>query len=183
MGQGNQVGAPPTNTPGEAQTYLVSFPKFLLRLRCPVEGSLGGASNSTNLRVHFAYNTILILEEGNRPYPRCPKYEMFVSHKASNVCHRVVAFFRKGEERKRLRLADDKAQAGTYMAISAYGIPLSPVTSFKYLGRVISSEEKYCPAVVHNLWRSQQKWLRLYRLLRRKGADACTSGKFYLAVV
>ena len=47
----------------------VYFPKRLLRLRCPVEGCLGGSSNWTNLQVHFAHrhaqNTIVILEEGN----------------------------------------------------------------------------------------------------------------------
>ena len=58
----------------EAQTYRVSLPKRLLRLWCLVEGCLGGASNRINLRVHFAHHhvrdTIVILEEGNRPYPK-----------------------------------------------------------------------------------------------------------------
>ena len=37
VGQGGRGGEPPP-PPGEAQTYQVSFPKRLLRLRCPVEG-------------------------------------------------------------------------------------------------------------------------------------------------
>ena len=78
----------------EAQTYRVSLPKRLLRLRCLVEGCLGWDSNRTNLQVHFAHchvqDTILILYEGNRPYPLCPKCNMFVSHKALNGRH--IAF-------------------------------------------------------------------------------------------
>ena len=58
------------------------FLKLILRLWWLVEGCLGGASNRTNLRVHFthrhAQDTIVILEEGNLPYPRCPKCNMFV---------------------------------------------------------------------------------------------------------
>ena len=60
----------------------------MLRLRCAVEGCLGRASNRTNLLVQFAHchvqDTIVILEEGNRYYPLCPKCDMFVSHKALN---------------------------------------------------------------------------------------------------
>ena len=69
VGQGERGGSPPPTPPGEAQTYQVSFLKRLLRLQCPIEGCLGGASNQTNLRVHFSYrharDIIVILEEGN----------------------------------------------------------------------------------------------------------------------
>ena len=71
---GDRGGAPNPPPPGEAQTYRVSLPKRLLQLRSPVEGCLGGASNRTNLWVHFAHRQareiIVILDEGNRPYPR-----------------------------------------------------------------------------------------------------------------
>ena len=42
---------------------------------------------------------IVILEEGNRPYPWRPKCEFFVSHEALNGRHLVAAFFRRGEHR------------------------------------------------------------------------------------
>ena len=93
----------------------------------------------------------MILEEGNRPYPRYPKCDMFVSHKALNGQHLTTAFLRRGEERKRRRLAEEEVQAGTDMDITSYGIPLSPFTSFKYLGRVLSAADDNWPAVVHNL--------------------------------
>ena len=64
MGQWEQGGVTPT-PPGEAQAYRASFPKLLARLRCPVKGCLGGATNRTNLWVHFVHrhirDTIVIL--------------------------------------------------------------------------------------------------------------------------
>ena len=113
----------------------------MLRIRCPVEGCLGGALNWTNIQIHFAHrharDTIVILEKGNRPYPRCPKCDMFVLHKALNGRHLTAAFCRRGDERKWRRLAEEEARAGGEGAITAYGILLSPVNSFKYFGRVL----------------------------------------------
>ena len=74
---------------------------------------------------------------------------MFVSHKALNVWNLETEFFRRGEEGNQRRLAEEEA------TVTAYRIPLAPVTSFKYLGRVISEEDDNWPAVVHNLWRAQ----------------------------
>ena len=69
------------------------------------------------------------------------------------------------------------------MAITAYGIPLTPVTSFKYLGRLLLAEDGGFPEVVRNIWRACQKWERLTRVLSRYGADARTLGQIYLEVL
>ena len=74
---GGTGGTPP---PGEAQIYRVYFPEHMLQIWFLVEGCLGGASNKTNLWVHFVHlhtqYTIVILEEGNQPYPSCPKCDI-----------------------------------------------------------------------------------------------------------
>ena len=67
--------------------------------------------------------------------------------------------------------------------ITAYGIPLVPVSSFKYLGRVMLASDDDWPAVEQNLRREQQKWERLTRVLEREGVDAWTSGRIYMVVV
>ena len=69
------------------------------------------------------------------------------------------------------------------MAITAYGIYLAPVTSFKYIGRVLLTADNDWPVVVHNLRRASNNWKRLTRVLIREGADAQTLGQIYLAVV
>ena len=101
---------------------------------------------------------------------------MFVLRKSLNGWHLATAFFQRGEESKWHRLAEEEARVGTELEITIYGIPLSPVTSFKYLGRVISAVGNHCPVVVNNLWRSRQKWSYLTRVLSREGANARTLG-------
>ena len=106
-----------------------------------------------------------------------------LSHKYQNIRHITTDFFLRGEERKQRQLVEEEARAGTSTAITAYRIPLSPVTSLKYLGRVLSSSDKDCTTVVCNLLRAQQKQAQLYRVLVREVSDARTLGGIYVAVV
>ena len=76
-----------------------------------------------------------------------------------------------------------EAREGTERALTAYGVPLFQVYSFKYLGRVLAAEDDDCPAVVGNLRRARQKWARITRVLRKEGANARTLGQIYLVVV
>ena len=46
---------------------------------------------------------------------------------------------------------------GVYRAFTAYGVPLSQVTFFKYLGQVLAADDGNWTAVVRNLWRARQK--------------------------
>ena len=86
-------------------------------------------------------------------------------------------------ERKWHCLAEEEAWDGTERALTAYGVPLSKVTIFKYLGRFLASEDNDWPAVVRNLRIVRQKWARLTRVLSREGADAQKLGQIYLVVV
>ena len=113
--RGDQGGAPPPPPPPrEAQTYRVSFPKHLSRLRCLLEGCLGGASSRTNLRIHFAHRhvryVIMILEEDNCPYPRCPQRDMFVPQKTLNGWHLETSLCRRGMEMKWCHLVEEEAR-------------------------------------------------------------------------
>ena len=66
---------------------------------------------------------------------------------------------------------------------SAYGIPLEMVTSFKYLGRVISAADGDWPAVVKNLARARNFWSRMSRILSREGSAPRVYSFFFKAVV
>ena len=59
---------------------------------------------------------------------------LYISLNGQNL---TIAFFQWGEERKQNCLADEKARAGSEEEITAYGIPLAPITSFKYIRRVL----------------------------------------------
>ena len=73
---------------------------------------------------------------------------MFVSHKALKSRHLMMASCRRGVERKRNRLAEEEARAGSEADFTAYGISLTPLNSFRYLGRILLADDDYWPAVV-----------------------------------
>ena len=127
--------------------------------------------------------TIVILIEGNRPHPRCPQCDMFLSCKAFNIQHMAPDFFQWGEERKRRRLVEEEARAGDETALAADEIPLAQVTSFKYLWRILTVADDDLPEVIRNLRKARRKWTWLTRFMDRKREDVRTSGQIYLAVV
>ena len=83
---------------------------------------------------------------------------------------------------KQWRPEEEEERAGTEMEITAYGIPLTPVTSFKYLGRVLLEAKNNWPEVSGSLQRARKKWERQSRMLSREGADAWTLGRIYVEV-
>ena len=118
---------------------------FLTRERprhCPVEGCSGkGEATRNAMRVHFWHmhvqDTVVILEEGDLPHPRCPLCDMLVPWWSLNVSHNVTAQCEKGTEQKQWQLLDQEARVATSREFSAYRHPLEVVTSFKYSRRVL----------------------------------------------
>ena len=72
------------------------------------------------MRVHFVHrhvhDTMVILEEGNLPLPRCPRCNLQVSSKALNGRHLETNQYRTGAERKIRRLAAAEGEAATERA-------------------------------------------------------------------
>ena len=64
-----------------------------------------------------------------------------------------------------------------------YGILLTAVYCFGYMGQMLLSSEDDWPAVERNLWRARVKWGRLAKILGREGADSIKAGKLYMVVV
>ena len=48
-------------------------------------------------------------------------------------------------------MAEEDKHTGAEESFTDYGIPPAPVTYFRYLGRVLSADDKTWPAVVRNL--------------------------------
>ena len=77
---------------------------------------------------------------------------------------------KKGAERKQWKLAAEEANEFTSTAFSAYGLTLEMVTSFKYLGIVLSAADNEWPSVVKNLAKARMVWRRMSRIIVREGA-------------
>ena len=71
--------------------YNINFPTKGGRRQCPVEGCPGVSATRAAMRVHFVHrhvhDTVVILEEGNLPLPRCPRCDLQVSRRALNGRH------------------------------------------------------------------------------------------------
>ena len=92
----------------------MSFPAKGGRRRCPVERCPGVLVTQTAIWVHFGHRhvhkTLVMLEEGNFPLPRCPRCDLQVSRKALNGRHLGTIQYRTGTERKRRRLVEAEMQ-------------------------------------------------------------------------
>ena len=108
---------------------------------------------------------------------------MFVSQWALNCRHPSSDICQRGGGRKRGCLVSEKAETGAAMALTAYGLLLTAVFKFTYLGQVLSSSDNDWPVVIHNLWGARNKWARLSQVIGQEGAYARTLGMFDIAVV
>ena len=163
------------------------FPARAWPRPCLVEGCSGRALTRMTMRVHFWHrhvrDIVVILEEGNPPHPQFILCDMLVLRKALNGTHRSMEQCTRGAERKRWRLAEEEEREFTARAFSAYGRPLEIVTSFKYLGQVISAADDDWPAAEKKLAWARKVWSRTSRKLSREGAAPWVSGLFFMAVV
>ena len=77
------------------------------------------------MRVHFVnrhvHGTVVILEEGNLPLPRCPRCDLQVSRKALKGHHLETNQCKTGAERKQRRLAVAEVETTSEKAFHAYG--------------------------------------------------------------
>ena len=178
---------PPPPPPKEFQTHWISFARAAREVAGSMEGFLGRVSSRTNLRVHFVrrnmWDTIRVLEEGNRPHPCCPRCDMFLPWWYMNGIHPSVVMCARGAESKIRRLVEEETHMGAVTAFQDYGRPLASVSEFKYVGRVLTASDDYWPSAVANLRKACQKWDQVSRILGWEGSDAMTLCTFYKAVV
>lgn len=168
-------------------TYTVSFPRTATSIDCPVDGCVGKATSRNDLRRHFVHrhvqSTLVILEEGSAPLPRCELCDMFVTFAALNSGHQNTACCRKGRARKEQRHAREDARRASEAVFTVHGIPLDSVQDFTYLGRTLNCFDCDWPAVHRNLQKARKRWAMVSRVLAREGANPRISGMFYKAVV
>ena len=95
------------------------------------------------MQVHFLHRhvlkTVVILEEGNLPHPRCSQCEMLVSWRFLNGRHPATAQSARGAEQKRRRITEAETRESSERAFKAYREPIQNVSTFRYLGRVLTA--------------------------------------------
>ena len=97
------------------------------------------------------HDTVVMLEEGNLPLPRCPRCDLQVYGKALNGRHLGTIQCRKGTEQNRRRLAETEMRENSERVFHTYGKPMEAVSEFCYLGRLLTATDDDWPAVARNI--------------------------------
>ena len=117
------------------------------------------------MRVHFVHrhihDTVVMLEEGNLPLPRCPRCGLQVTRKALNGHRRGTLQCKKGVELKLLRLAETETRENAERAFHTYGKPMKAVLEFRYLSRLLTATDDDWPEVAGIIWKAWVSWVRL----------------------
>ena len=137
------------------QTFWMAFPSKGGLQSCLVERCLGRAATRTAMRVHFldqhVLDTVVILEGGNLPHSWCTLCDMLVPRRDLKGRHPGISQCDRGAERKRRRLAEAEMRESSERSLEAYMEPLENITTFRYLGRVLTVGDDEWLKVVGNL--------------------------------
>ena len=80
------------------------------------------------------------------------------------------------------RLAEAETREISERAFEEYGEPIYNVSTFRFLGRMLTAGDDDWLVVVGNLGKVQNSWGQLSRILTQGGADPKLSANFYKAV-
>ena len=97
--------------------------------------------------------------------------------------HHTIAVCKKVAKRKRRQMEEAELRDSTESAFEDYGKLLETVSTFKYMGRVMTAGDDNWTAVAGNLVKAQKIWGRLLQILSREGVEKRVSGNFSKAVV
>jgi hypothetical protein len=126
---------------------------------------------------------VRILEESAYVYPHCQRCGLQVPPSWLNNRHYNTDICKTGMARRRQREAEQAAYNADQKTFDVHGVHLAKVTSFCYLGRILSFNNSDWPALYAQLKKAQQRWGMISRLLIREGASHKARGHFYVAIV
>ena len=168
------------------ETYFISIPpKRTHKVACPVHECTGTASNSFDMRKHFAMRhpqCEVEIAEDRVPAIRCPLCRMFVkpdtlaTHGTKGLCKDLQSKRARQDAARRIVAARD-------LEFSIGDSNLDKVDQFCHLGRWILSNDSDDLAVHNNIRKAQSKWQRLFPILCREGANPKIMAIFYKTIV
>ena len=108
---------------------------------------------------------------------------MFIPWVDLNHRHPLLDLCERGSDRKRRHLVEEEAWVWAVTVLWSYGHTVETVFSFKYFVRLLTLADKYCPAIISNLWntRKSQSWLS--QIFGQEGADTRALGHLYVDIV
>jgi hypothetical protein len=125
-------------------------------------------------------DVIVIVQEGK--LPRCPYCRMFTrtvgkKHFATKTCRTQAARVMEHERVAR------QAMKANNIVFYVDNDAIETVSEYKYLGRILSADDKDDAAVSYNIKKASNAWFGMYRILSADGANAHVMARFYLAII
>ena len=124
-------------------------------------------------------DTVVILDKGNLPHPRCPQCDVMVTWNALNRRHLSTTQCANGGGRKCRQLAEEELWKSLKRSFQAYVEPLETVMCFNYMGRVLTAGGDDWTELASNLRKARNSWMRMTRILIREGADPKVLGLLF----
>lgn len=174
----------------DAPPVCVSWPDRATPCPCPMPSCSGHGivlkGDYYNMRRHFALRhpgvCFVIPQESPTPLPVC--VECGMAMKRPNERHRATKTCKLLAARRRRRERSTTIQAT--MASQQFfigGVPLESVSSFRYLGRMLSSNDSDLVAVKTNLQKARRQWGRICSVLCKSDVPPKVMGYFYKTIV
>ena len=85
-------------------------------------------------------------------------------------------------DQKRFRPIEEAAKTKAETELLVYAQKMANVGAFKYLGRLLFTNDDDWPEVVTNLSKVQKKWIRVLLIMSQELVDTETSRMFFKAV-
>ena len=157
---------------------MVSFPRVLQEVKCPVLGCPAVAHSAGRLRenfmyFHFRYN-FEVFQEGTEPLPCCDLCGIHMPARRI-ISHRNTARCNKNTQmrwrRRGVAIAARYLESTFILTGEEESEHIKGVEVFKYLRRMLERSEYYWIAVLRNISKAYQVWGRIGKLLRREGAE------------
>jgi hypothetical protein len=152
-----------------------------------VAGCPHSARSRAGLWYHFFHrhwnDRIHILEEHPVIYPQCDRCGLHIAHSQLINRHYNSKVCQEGRERKERRAAERAAFDACAVTFQLNDELLEKVETFRYLGRLLASNNSDWPTLYYNLKKAQKRWGMVARVLVQDGASARCMGLFYKAIV
>lgn len=154
--------------------------------QCPVPTCNVTVTSRFGMRRHFQHrhpqDTIII--EGEGRFPRCESCGMFVNPiSLGNGSHQRSKLCRKGKQRRENEQRNLICMRATRQTFHLQDRQIEMVQNFRYLGRLVTTNDDDWAAMTWNLGKARQRWSMTSRVLSREGASPRISAMFYKAII
>ena len=122
--------------------------------------------------------SLTIREDG--PLERCALCGVFAKEMEK---HQKTATCKKGRMRREHEEKQDRQAEAERVVFQVKGVKIERVDSFKYLGRILQSNDKDSICIEDRIKKAIKQWNCVAKILKQEGSNAKCMAKFYLAIV